>query len=382
MTTSIIAPETPRVSPEWPEPDQPAIVWEFNEPVTLYEYGICESSVHEWLGAHGSLCFGPYAQHKRSVRIWMKSPGRSREVLSADRTWPECAWMVLVRGLHPLCRKEIVERKYGVTVHSGTERMEIETFERWLVSERLEILVDFRASSIGEGWRPPYPGCSSWRGWPSLHPLHLAHWYPDRTVLTCSPPREDWAESRLTQYMEWGENDGQSYRYAPVSQKVSDYLSPKEVAALIASLKQQRLDLQKKRREAKKQFPDFFQRKGETGGQWIQRFYDQMTEAERQQVGEFDTEPAEQAMFRAVKRLEQNTWSTYGNEGGYLPEIEKLEALRDAAQERKEAELRAKAAIDYPVDDAAWEIEIESRKEKELERQSRLREFLAGRVAS
>lgn len=354
-----------RTQPEWPEPGQSDIVWKFEQPVTLYEFTIFGVTVTEHLERRGlALRFGPYAQHKRNVSI-------STYTGSMNREWPEQAWMVLVRGLHPLPRKKCIEQSYGVTINSGDEPVlqTIEDFEAWLIGKRLEILVDLRAASIAEGWRPEYGS--------GVPPLHLAHWFPERTVLTCSPSREEWTENRLCHYMAWGDNDGMGYRYAPVSKKVSDYVSPAELGALIASLQNQYRELGRQGKEIRKQHPERFRQKGETATAFAHRYY-ALPEQERWEYVD-DHSGTRQQIFQAIKILKADAIPRYGHEGGYLPEIEKLEALRDAAQEKREAELRAKAAIDFPVDDAAWELEVEYRKAKEAERQEELREFRKGK---
>lgn len=366
MNASIVAPETPRVSPEWPEPGLPTIVWKFDGPVTLYEFSIHNETVTDHLEKSISLGFGRHAQHDRSVAIY--TPGGSM-----NREWPEWAWMVLVRGLHPLGRKEIIERKYGATVHSGTERMEIETFERWLSSERLEILVDFRASSIAEGWRPPYAGASgSWpNGWspqPSLPPLHLAHWYPERTVLTCSPTREDWTENRLSYYLDHECLD------IPLDTGPTALVGVEEFWLLVERLEYERRDLMRKQKEAKKKHSHLFRQKGEIGSEWVKRWC-AMSRADQDQASELDTRRRQQELFQAIKVLKAGGIPDHGDEGGFLDLIKPLQKLRDEAVETWRQRIRAKAATDFPVDDAAWETEVESRKAEELERQDDLRKF-------
>ncbi len=359
-----------RTKPEWPEPGQPDTVWKFDEPVTFYEFSIHGETVTDHQSKYAHLRFGPYAQHTRNVSIGMAG-------FSIQRDWPDWAWMVLVRGLHPLSRKERIECHGGVTVHSGQERMEIEDFERWLISEQLETLVDFREAAIAEGWRPPYGGCSSaWHEWPSLPPLHLAHWYPERTVLSCSPSREEWTESRLNYYLD--------HDYGHFEYRASAFLGDSEFSCdmnlgiLIESLRFKRNRLAREQKETKKKFPHLFQKKGETKTQWNHRWLE-LSRAEQDQQNELDTSEEQRQIFRAIKALREDRIPELAFDGGQLPEVKALQERCDQAEEAERQRLRAKAAIDFPVNDEVWEMEVESRKAKELERQAKLREFQKAR---
>lgn len=355
---------TMRTKPEWPGAGQKEVRWEFPYPITIYTYSLFEEGVRDWIGEKGSLIFGPHAQHKRAVGI--HTSGRSRyDGHYRYDNWPEDGWLVVVRGRHPLNQKEIIEHRGGASIHSGYERMELVDFEQWLLREQYEILVDFRDAVIADGWRPTYAGCGVNR----VPPDHLAHWYPERTVLTCSATREEWAESRRNHYLLWGEY-GQ--RFARVSNKPSDYVTPAEVATLVASLKQQRLDLLRKEQHAKKQYPHLFQRKDETRTEYTSRWL-AMSRADQDLASELETSRERRELSQAIKALATDGGIPWrGDDGGYLPEMKRLQELRQVAQEREEARLREQGENDFPIDDAAWAEEVARREAEEAERQRRL----------
>jgi hypothetical protein len=348
------------------------VVWEFTEPITLYEFSGSKEALSDRLVTHGRLTFGPRAQYQRFLRCIVQKTGRRYPWIIHSVEWPGDGWMLVVRGLHPLPMRKRIKQGLFCTIDKGDEPTILtpEDFEVWLDGERLEILVDFREAAIAEGWRPPYHG--STRTLPTLPPDHLAHWYPERTVLTCSPTREEWAENRLCHYLEWGDAEGGSYRYVEVSQEVSAYLNPQELAALIASLKQQRDERVRKEKEAKQKYPHLFQQKGETESAWMKRCYSLSNADQELHYELLAFSYRRKQIDQAIKHLLQDEIPRYIEEGGHLAEIKMIQDRQDEAEKRKEERLRAKAAIDFPVDDAAWEQELEMRQQKECERQARL----------
>lgn len=354
---------TTRTIPEWPE-----ATWKFDEPITYFFYSICSEGVRCETGRSAALVFGRYAQHPRSISVYLSEPPPKRGGWSRQQEWPGDGWLVIARGWHERRGKERIEHRGGATIYSGEEPIRLEDFNEWLVREKLELLVDLRDAAIAEGWGPCYAGgaCDP----PTLPPLHLAHWYPERTCLTCAPNREEWTRYRQEFYID---HDYNGCDVPPaVSYRPSDYDQEDYLGGLILLLKHERSELAKKQKEAKRQFPHLFQRKGETKSQWSDRWY-KMTTAEHDQIYELDTSSKRQVIFHAVKALEQDTFPDKYEALPRLPEVKLLFDRLEQAEERRRNELLAKAARDFPTDDAAWEQELESRRKKEEARQEQLR---------
>jgi len=232
-----------RTIPEWPE-----ATWKFDEPVTYFSYGIYSEGVGCTLAKCCALTFGRYAQHQRSIEISITEAGRRNRYSSwiRNQTWPEDGWLVIVKGWHERKGKERIEHRGGVTIHSGEERIELDDFNDWLVRERLELFVDLRDAAIAEGWGPSYAGCAC--DPPTLPSLHLAHWWPNRTHLTCAPSREQWTKYRQEYYIDHDDN----VHDPGVSYNPFNYVTDgDEWWDLIDSLKYERLELARKEKEAK-----------------------------------------------------------------------------------------------------------------------------------
>jgi hypothetical protein len=180
-----------KTKPEWPTGEQD-VVWKFaKEPVTVYSWS--STTVYDSIGKLLSVSFGRNAQHPKSIRVHKMEPrARSASYFykfnwfepAQDTEWGHIptyhgdGWLVIAKGYHPLPQKPIIERHESVTVHSGNESISIETFNSWLIEQRLELLVDFRDIAIAEGWRPSYGGCAA--DPPRTPPPELAHWWPER----------------------------------------------------------------------------------------------------------------------------------------------------------------------------------------------------------
>jgi len=169
------------------------------------------------------------------------------------------------------------------------------------------------------------------------------------------PTREEWAKQERTWTRYLGDDDP-----VHVSGKVSDYLRPHEIAALIASLKARRSQLGKELREAKKQRPQAFRQKSETKTEWIHRWYQLSKEDEEVDIW---TEPRAQ-LFRAVKVLSENGIPTFCYDGGNLPELAELKKRWQAAYDAEEKRIEDEYAS-RPIDDEAWEKELARRAEIE-----------------
>ena len=149
------------------------------------------------------------------------------------------------------------------------------------------------------------------------------------------PTREEWARQTRT-WTRYIDDDDPVH----VSRKVSDYLSPHEIAALIANLKARRSSLGKEGREIRKQHPERFGRK--RGGP-ISLF----------DVDVDDHSYTRQQIFQAIKLLKDDRIPIYGDDGGYLPELRELKKRREAAYEAEES-------IDA-LPDSEWLVQVVTR---------------------
>jgi hypothetical protein len=178
-----------KTKPEWPEPRQKSVVWEFGrQQATVYDCHF--GSVYSRAVKLISVMFSQEDEYRRAICIRCMNP-RARKSSFAklydwfyERPWagPDYqpfergdGWLVIAKGYHPLESKPIIS--YGGMVHSGYEPITIEAFNAWLKQKNLELLIDFREVAIAEGWRPGYCGCAT--NPPAPPPPELRHWYPE-----------------------------------------------------------------------------------------------------------------------------------------------------------------------------------------------------------
>lgn len=353
---------TTRTIPEWPEAS-----WKFDEPLTYFFYNICSEGVGCERGRSAALVFGRYAQHPRSIAVHLSEPPPKRGGWSRNQTWPDAGWLVIVKGWHERKGKERIEQhRGGATIYSGEQPIALDDFNEWLIREKLELLVDLRGAAMAEGWGPPYAGCAC--DPPRLPPLHLAHWYPDRTWLTCAPSREEWTRFRQEYYI-----DHDDHVHDPgLSYNPWEHGTAEELWTAISSLEIERRILAQEQKKAKRKFPHLFRRKGETRHEWTNRYY-KMTRAEQDQLSELDTSGKRQVIFQAVKALKAGSFPEKYHPEAHLPAIQFLFERLERAENSRRKTLLAQAAKDFPTDDAAWEQELESRREKERARLEQLK---------
>lgn len=164
------------------------------------------------------------------------------------------------------------------------------------------------------------------------------------------PTREEWAERETAWY---------GYPEVSVSARVSDYMEPAKIDALLIRLKARWSELGKQGRAIRKQHPQCFRQKGETKGsffsRWLQLPKDQAID---------DFSETRRQVLRAIKILKDGGIPIYAYDGGLLPELEVLNGRRQSAYDAEESRIEAEVAA-TPIDDAAWAEELARRAEVE-----------------
>jgi hypothetical protein len=167
------------------------------------------------------------------------------------------------------------------------------------------------------------------------------------------PTREEWARSRQHPY--WDSDTGCPFADR-IGHRLSDYATPQEVAALIAALKDLYRELgreMREMREATKQLPE-----AEQETSWAASWAPECCKSDRRQINE---------LLGCIGRDEIPHRARGGLDGKpaelVAPFIKLYDAVREAAREQWEEE-----CLQIPIDDAAWEEELQRRQEVEQKR--------------
>jgi hypothetical protein len=151
------------------------------------------------------------------------------------------------------------------------------------------------------------------------------------------------------------------------SHHASSYTTPEEIEAIIAALRQAWKDLAGDLARAKQEAGVLCQRNDETKTQYLGRYF-AMTEPEKERAEQVACiEDRRRGINRAIKmlRADEIPGPQRTDQGGNEPPLASLLANFDAAH--SEAYRQRERQIEAtPIDDAAWEQELERRRRIEL----------------
>jgi hypothetical protein len=185
--------------------------------------------------------------------------------------------------------------------------------------------------------------------------------------------REEWAYR--IQHPYWDYETG-----CPFADKyghcLSDYATPHEVAVLTAELKSLYRELGRKLREAKLRAGLLLQQPGESNASWYERFR-ALSKADKERASApLELQRDRRQINDLLKRIADDAiphstkFGTVWGKAGELvaPFAQRYDAAFKAAHEQWEQE-----CLQIPVDDAAWEKELQRREEIEhIRKQNRL----------
>jgi hypothetical protein len=168
------------------------------------------------------------------------------------------------------------------------------------------------------------------------------------------PSREEWAKTERTPYADRFEDLG-------VSRCASDYATPSEIDAAITALKALYADEGRKLKAAKLAAGPLSRQPGETKLAHVRRYYSATTEGGRAAlVPVYTHEERRQEINEAIKDLRNDTLPNHRSWAGVEDIIAPMEnrwlAAHAAASEALRKEIEA-----TPIDDAAWERELQRR---------------------
>ncbi|UGX95790.1 hypothetical protein G6321_00011880 [Bradyrhizobium barranii subsp. barranii] len=168
------------------------------------------------------------------------------------------------------------------------------------------------------------------------------------------PSREEWAERRRSAY--WDSESPHPYR---ASGKLSHYASPEEITAAITGLKKPWADYGRQMKAAAAKAGPLARQAGERDTVWVSRFLS-MGGEDRELAGESECIRADRREInRLIKELRDGSVS-WGNMRDKLPLLDTIVVRYEAAVQAGDEKFIAECAA-RPVDDAAWQAELEWR---------------------
>jgi hypothetical protein len=175
------------------------------------------------------------------------------------------------------------------------------------------------------------------------------------------PTRDEWAYSRQHPYWNW--NSGCPFLHK-FKHRLSDYATQEEIAGVIAAVKAARLQARRAEFEAHQSLGPLGRQKGESERAYGRRFSTMSHENQNTILDRLPFSPYPHEITEALKILQCD------NIPRRLPFIEKLPTLfaiiarYEAAFEAAQAEWQ-RGCEQTPIDDAAWERELERRRKME-----------------
>ena len=170
------------------------------------------------------------------------------------------------------------------------------------------------------------------------------------------PTREEWARNRTTV----GPGAGNPN---PASGRLSDYATPEDTAALVVALKAEWRAQDERMREAKNRIGPLARRPGETSAAYERRCM-AMTKADQERVDQVEGLRLEQHTINIVlDEIARDVvpWRDAGCLVAKVPLLATIIARYEAACEVA-SEVWHREVAATPVDDAAWEQELERRR--------------------
>jgi hypothetical protein len=172
--------------------------------------------------------------------------------------------------------------------------------------------------------------------------------------------RERWANSR--RHLHYDECDD-----LPFARRISELASTTEIAEIVGELKRNYKEYGRALRAGNIAAGSLLQQKGETNSGWYTNRYRNMTDAEKDLVRACHV-PREcrAAINRALKEIGYGTIPANIIDLGPVPLLEDILKRRDANWRAVTEAAAAKKAL-TPIDDEAWEAELERRRRLEAQ---------------